>query len=1454
MSFAELDYKARQVAAGLQRKLKPGDRAVLLYPSGLEYLTAFMGCLYANVIAVPLYPPRTRKAGMQRLVTVVENATPSAFLTTQSLKETKYSAFAQHESLADIEIITSESLERVKVEDWTAPVISPDDIAFLQYSSGSTGTPKGVMVSHGNLVTNLKQIGVRYKTEEEIYVGWLPLYHDMGLIGNALSPVYAGSPFIFMSPSHFLQKPLRWLKAIEKYRATLSGGPNFAYELCLEKIPEETRKQLDLSSWTTAFNGAEPIRAGTMKRFAEGFACAGLDLKSLSPCYGLAEATLFVSGNKHDGAYITAFDKEALKESKLQLSEPGAKGSIELVGSGRKADNLDVMIVNPETRRRSNAQEVGEIWVRGENVAKGYWQQQEASREAFHAYTLDTGDGPFLRTGDLGFFHEEQLYVTGRLKDLIIIRGRNHYPQDIERTAEKSHASINPNGCGAFTIDVHGGEDLVIIAEMERRFLTQKPGPDVSEEAHKLTCETQAREVIDAINEAIAENHGVRPYAVVLIKWGTLPRTTSGKIRRRACQTEFIEGSLTVLGRYSAEDDNATDSETSQSETTSETFTTVAEETVRDPAFTERVRQRLTDLIKRHCDEENIDPKMGLEQLGLDSIALTELQGRIEEVFNLTLTQEDFLEHSDLDSLSSLVIDRLSNDDPERIEEIPGWGSYKTKSWRRRVEWVGEFCKKPLDEISDTRLKPESVRGNTENYVGCIHVPMGVAGPLLINGEHARGKTLVPLATTEGALIASVTRGCKTITMAGGAGARVHYQRMCRAPMFTFENVNAALHFRGWLMYHFNRIKIEAEAVSNHAQLVDLKPTLFGNNVNVTFVYTTGDAAGQNMTTACTLNACQWIMDEYNLINQDSRILNYYIEGGLSGDKKVTTLNYHEGRGIGVSAEAFIPNHLLKRNLKVNADEVVAVLENARAASTRAGMIGFNINIANTIAAIFTATGQDIACVHESSVGQYHVEKTDGGLLYSIFLPSLIVGTVGGGTGLPTQREALNLIDCSGADKVFRLAEIVATACLALEMSTSSAIVGGQFAAAHERFGRKRPARTTVSSHKGRRLDVVFKQILNGHYERNAQDGKAFEIKPVQFDFGNSILSELVNDRSKSRVGLFVFEVNAGTEADPDQFKVLLKSKAMDYRVIQANQRVAKLCNKQLGELHDRHKWLTGLKNCHIRELELAQYDNPTLRRITPGCYGVFQNDDNEEYVIAMEYLDGVTLKDTEEWPNRWQQQHIHAVLRDLAELHGHFMDNFEDIQTKCKLETFSGKNMETMSDLWHEIVKHNHYDLPHLYNEERTADLRAYIQKLNHFGKLMEEAPRTVIQNDCNTRNLCLRPEGDDFRLCLYDWELACINVPQRDVCEFLAYIMEPDTSFEVYKGYVDYYREQLERVMGKAYPKFWRVYHAACVEFSLNRLNMMSALHSIREYEFLPRIIHAHLDFTAEVEKQCF
>ncbi|HXU43886.1 MAG TPA: fatty acyl-AMP ligase, partial [Thermoanaerobaculia bacterium] len=535
LRFADLDARARAIAAELAALGAAGERVLLLFPPGLDFVAAFFGCLYAGATAVPAYPPRPNRP-QPRLRSIARDASPKVALANAALVAAREGLAAQVPELAGVAWLAADAVDPSAAGDWRPPELSPESLAFLQYTSGSTATPKGVMVSHGGLMANEELIRRAFgQSAESVIVGWLPLYHDMGLIGNVLQPLYAGGRCILMSPLAFLQRPARWLEAISRYRATTSGGPNFAYELCLKKASDERIAGLDLSSWTVAFNGAEPVRADTLDRFAARFAPCGFRREALFPCYGLAEATLFVTGGSPGaGPVVGSFAAGEIEQGRALEG-----GDRRLVSSGRAGAAHEVAIVDPETRERLDPGRIGEIWVAGPSVAAGYWNRQEATAESFAARTAD-GAGPFLRTGDLGFLRSgplgAELFVTGRIKDLIIVRGRNHYPQDLELTAERSHPALRP-GCGAaFSVERPAAwasgeieERLVIVHELER-------GRQAEAEAAQ-----------EAIRSAIAEEHEVRVEDVVLIRVGTLPKTSSGKIQRRACRQLYLDGGLDVV-------------------------------------------------------------------------------------------------------------------------------------------------------------------------------------------------------------------------------------------------------------------------------------------------------------------------------------------------------------------------------------------------------------------------------------------------------------------------------------------------------------------------------------------------------------------------------------------------------------------------------------------------------------------------------------------------------------------------------------------------------------------------------------------------------------------------------------------------------------------------------------------------------------------------------------------
>ncbi|OON82593.1 fatty acyl-AMP ligase [Streptomyces tsukubensis] len=522
LGFAALDAEARQVASWLQGQCEPGDRVLLLHPPGLPFVIAFLGCLYAGVVAVPSPMPGQFQYQQRRVTKIARDARVRVALTdTGQLGEVRQWIDAEGLDLAGV---ASDSPDFGDAARWRDPGAKADDLVLLQYTSGSTGDPKGVMVDHGNLLHNAdslrRSMGL---TEDTNFGGWIPLYHDMGLMGQLLPSLFLGSRCVLMSPMAFLKRPHQWLAMIDTYDIGYSAAPNFAYELCVRRLTDAQIARLDLSRWQFAANGSEPIQASTLRDFAERVAPAGFRAESLAPCYGLAEATVFVSGRASRPPRIEPIDPESLEKHVLEAPRPGGP-SHALVGCA-DAPDFDVRIVDPADHRVLPDGATGEIWLRGRSVAAGYWERPEATEETFRARTPD-GDGPYLRTGDLGALLDGELYVTGRSKDLLIVHGRNLYPHDIEHELRLQHPPLNTLAGAVFTVPVPQ-EEVVVLHEIRGRF-----------------TEEQLRELATAMRATVYREFGVRTAGLVLLRPGAVRKTTSGKVQRSEMRGLFLEGAL----------------------------------------------------------------------------------------------------------------------------------------------------------------------------------------------------------------------------------------------------------------------------------------------------------------------------------------------------------------------------------------------------------------------------------------------------------------------------------------------------------------------------------------------------------------------------------------------------------------------------------------------------------------------------------------------------------------------------------------------------------------------------------------------------------------------------------------------------------------------------------------------------------------------------------------------
>ena len=528
-TFDDLDSQAQAIAARLQGLGATGGCAILLYPPGLEFISAFFGCLYANVIAVPLPVPRA-KGAIAQFLGIIEDLNVRILLTTAAtLARAGRSEVRVPESMISL---TTEDTPAGLARAWRPDDVAGDAVAYLQYTSGSTANRKGVAITHANVIANLRAIAERFAhNDQSVSVNWLPHTHDLGLVNGILQPLYHGHLNVLMSPTAFVQQPIRWLNAISRYRGTYTNSPNFGYDLCVRRTTPSQRAQLDLSSWEVALNGAEPVRQPTIDEFVATFGPHGFRRAAMFPAYGLAEATLMVSGGPRNRAPV-AVDVDAAELEKHRIVETAARSGVRtLVGCGQPLASTTVAIVDPETHVARANGEIGEIWVRGPGIAAGYWQRPEVTSEVFGGQLAGGENARYLRTGDLGFVRAGELFITGRLKDLIIIRGANHYPQDIEWTVERCHPAFRA-GCGAaFSVDTEAGEQLVVVFELEREHVRSGDQAELAQIAR----------------QAVTAEHDLNLHTLVLIKTGTVPRTTSGKIQRRQCREEFLAGALSVV-------------------------------------------------------------------------------------------------------------------------------------------------------------------------------------------------------------------------------------------------------------------------------------------------------------------------------------------------------------------------------------------------------------------------------------------------------------------------------------------------------------------------------------------------------------------------------------------------------------------------------------------------------------------------------------------------------------------------------------------------------------------------------------------------------------------------------------------------------------------------------------------------------------------------------------------
>lgn len=639
VSYETLHKRAQIVAHALSEAgCKRGDRVILLFNSGPAFLEAFFGCFYLGAIAVPLNPPRPNRK-KARFHAVMENCEAKHILT-----DTTVFPLLQSSVEPGIETLNTETMEAEPKEQSYPVAVAKTDLAFLQYTSGSTGTPKGVMISHGNILANIKTIHDSGVEESDVFVNWLPFFHDMGLIFTLLTPLYSDRLSVHLSPAEFMQRPATWLKAIDRYKGTIAGGPNFAFEHCVNKATPELLASLDLSHWRAAFTGSEPIRSATLTKFAEAFQTAGFHRKAFYPCYGLAEATLFATGGDQLlEATILKLSRAKLAERMVEEADQ-QEPAIEVVECGTAVPNVDIAIVDPKTNGKLGENTIGEIWLAGPSNALGYWKQPHLTQQTFHnTISGDNTGTKYLATGDLGFHVDGKIYITGRIKDLMIIRGRNYFPADVEATVSFAHEDLQVDGCAAFSFEKEGITRLGIAQEIKR--------------GRRGDIDVQA--IGEAVRRAVSQNHDLQLEVLLLLKPGTLPKTSSGKIQRNACQQAYLAETLPFKAKWP--------------ENTKQTPDVALE----NPG-NHQLKLWLQLTVANHLglDPEKVDPNQPLALYGMDSPTALSILGDLEKKLDKDLsptliyefpTISDLANHLSHDSKNSLFIPPLGLQEPVAV-------------------------------------------------------------------------------------------------------------------------------------------------------------------------------------------------------------------------------------------------------------------------------------------------------------------------------------------------------------------------------------------------------------------------------------------------------------------------------------------------------------------------------------------------------------------------------------------------------------------------------------------------------------------------------------------------------------------------------------------------------------------------------------------------------------------
>ena len=769
--------------------------------------------------------------------------------------------------------------------------------------------------------------------------------------------------------------------------------------------------------------------------------------------------------------------------------------------------------------------------------------------------------------------------------------------------------------------------------------------------------------------------------------------------------------------------------------------------------------------------------------------------------------------------------------------QVPGRGLMNQTAFELRMKYLESLSKDIGKHVNSETIALSQVQNNIESFIGTIEIPLGLIGPILFNDKNKTPEWVhAAIATTEGALAASMNRGSKAISECGGFKAHIVHQKMLRTPMFTFQSMQEALEFDVWIKNNFEQIKKITQKHSNYANLHEINSVIVGKIIHLKFIYSTGDASGQNMTTSCTWNACLWIEENFQK-QAEIEILHFVIDGNGSSDKKVSYYALQNGRGTYAISECFLTHEVIEKTLRTNAEDMFRSFNHSMAISRLDGMIGYNINVANTIAGIFGATGQDLASIHESSTAVLQMEKTATGLYVSLTLPNLVVGTVGGGTHLPVASKILELMDCKGAGKVARFAKLISGYALALEISTLAAIVSGQFARAHQKLGRNKPVKWLLTS-----------EINEAFIKANIPYFKEKIISVTFIDRGkldNGILTELTSKVSKKVIGFVQAEIKTiSGETHP----ILLKSKALGAELLEGLRFMASNVNVALADTINRYKHLLEYKDSHLKEIAVYEALNEIAYPFMPRLYGTVNRSKREIHLLIMERLvcEKMDVFNAEDTPEKWDVPTLKNIIGSIHLVHASFLENNNRIP---KIEEL---NYMELIELYQVFIDLNRKDYDYFELDNRFEEMNNFIANWEQNGA-KPRGKLTLIHNDFNPRNVGVRKNGNP---CIYDWELAVYGVPQRDIFEFLAFSLQSEINESDLLNLLKHDYNLVKSINDKGYN--WNDYiydfELSGQLFLVSRVNFYLTGSTLVNYSFIERVFKTSFSILDAIKQKQF